>query len=418
MSLLSDLYRMLHKRRLGHKCMVLSRGAQDELLCLLTLWPLFACDLRRPPAPFIVASDATKQRGAVVWGPVTAEEATWLWARLQRRAGAQSWLSPEGVLEVANRTSPDEDLESFINSHDLTVALNFKFRYEQHINVQEAVAVRVALKLMARRVEVHGSRVPILVDSLVVQSVLSKGRSCSRPLNKVVRSIAMIALFANLQLLTGWIRSEANPSDDPTRLASLRTPLAREETLIMSIRQVACEWAYPFQATLQMWHDKGWDHRHATRLFDTTLGFPGEGPRLSWAGQKQDLRDTDLRVRVQPGTVKRYGVRLQMFLNWAVENQLAQGEDLQCGAFREEHFALSCVSMCSTNMSAALLFSTDLTFSRAFRWCALMWLERLSLLGKCSANGPSLPRWAPDHRCPSKLCWHLLGLHGLWVYAV
>eukprot|EP00971_Amphidinium_carterae_P218096 4329399-Amphidinium_carterae.2 len=327
MSLVCDLYRLLHRRRLGHKCVVLTRGAQDELLLLLTLWPLFACDLRRPPAPVIIATDATKQRGGVVWGSVSAEEATWLWARLPRRAGAQSWLSPEGVLEVANRTNPDEELEDFINSHKLEVALNFKFKYEQHINVQEAVAVRAALKLLLRNADMHGCRIPVLVDSLVVQSVMSKGRSCSRPLNKVDRSIAMMTLFANLQLLTGWIRSEANPSDDPTRMATLRSPLVRDEALALEIQRVRQEWAYPFQATLQMWFDRGWDHRQASRLFDTTLGFPGEGPRLSWAGQKQDLRDTDLRVRVQPATVKRYGAQLRMFVSWAVDNyQLANGD--------------------------------------------------------------------------------------------
>eukprot|EP00971_Amphidinium_carterae_P319230 6345207-Amphidinium_carterae.3 len=326
MSLISDLYRLLHGRRLGQKRVKLSKGAQDELLILLSLWPLFTCDLRRPPARVITATDATTQRGGVVMGPLVAEEATWIWARLPRRPGATSWLSPEGVLEMASRSAPDVLLEEFINSQKLTVALNFKFRYEQHINIQEAVAVRSALKLLTRRVDLHSCRLPILVDSLVVQSVMARGRSCSRTLNKVVRSIAMLTLMSNVQLLTGWVRSESNPADDPTRFAPLRVPVPRSRDLDRDIQQVGSTWA--FQATLHMWHELGWDGRVATKLFDDTLGFPGEGPRLSWPGQEQDTRMADLRVRVQPATVKRYGTQLQAFQSWAVTNVLGKEDDI------------------------------------------------------------------------------------------
>eukprot|EP00971_Amphidinium_carterae_P278661 5531785-Amphidinium_carterae.2 len=328
MSLLDDIYQLLHKRRLKQRKVLLSKGAHDELLVVLSLWPLFTCDLRRPPGPLIAATDATTRRGGAVIGRLTAEEATWVWARLPRRPGAISWRSLENVLEVVQKASPDEALETFINSHSLEVVLNYVFQSSHHINVQEAVAARSLMKWVTRRGELHGCRFPLLVDSLVVQSVLARGRSCSRVLNKCVRGIAMLALFANIQVVVGWVKSESNPADDPTRLARLRTPLQRPRQLTEEILQVSVTLPYPFQATLAMWHDLGWDPRPATGLFDSTLGYPGEGPRLQWPGQALDSRNSDLRVKVQPATVRRYNARLVAFEQWALTNKVFVSQDV------------------------------------------------------------------------------------------
>eukprot|EP00971_Amphidinium_carterae_P306266 6086479-Amphidinium_carterae.1 len=86
---------------------------------LLSLWPLFSCDMRRPPSNVIVATDATTQRGGVVIGQMTPEEAVWVWGRLPRRPGAIPWLTLEGSIEVDVKVSPDPWLEDFICSHKL-----------------------------------------------------------------------------------------------------------------------------------------------------------------------------------------------------------------------------------------------------------------------------------------------------------
>eukprot|EP00971_Amphidinium_carterae_P113519 2248945-Amphidinium_carterae.2 len=282
MCLLDDVYQVLHSRRLNKKMAVLTKGAQDELLSLVSLWPLFTCDLRRPPAPLIAASDATTRRGGAVVGPLTAEESTWLWARLPRRPGAVSWRSAENVLEVLQKAPVDEGheaLETFVSSHGL----------------EEMVAARSLVKWVTRRAELHSCRLPVLVDNLI---------------------------------LSGWVRSEFNPSDDPTRLARLRAPLVRPEPLVTEIANIADTMPYPFQAVLAMWGVRGWENRPADHLFDSTLGYPGEGPRLQWPGQTLDHRNSDLRVRVQPATVKRYGVQLSSLESWALDTQKLEPSQL------------------------------------------------------------------------------------------
>eukprot|EP00971_Amphidinium_carterae_P260733 5172620-Amphidinium_carterae.2 len=85
---------------------------------------------------------------------------------------------------------------------------------------------------------------------------------------------------------------------------------------------------YPFQAVLAMWGARGWETRPADHLFDSTLGYPGEGQRLHWPGQSIDHQNADLRVRVQPATVRRYGIQLASFERWAQRSQKLEADRL------------------------------------------------------------------------------------------
>eukprot|EP00971_Amphidinium_carterae_P260734 5172620-Amphidinium_carterae.3 len=230
MCLLDDVYQVLHRRRLNKKLVVLTKGAQDELLALISLWPLFSCDLRRPPAPIVTAFDATTRMGGAVVRSLTSEEATWMWSRLPRRPGAVTWRSAENVLEVLQNAPTDEALEIFVNSHELEVILNYRFALDQHIIVQEMVAARSLLKWVTRRPELHSCRLPVFVDNLVVQSVLARSRLCSRSLNRCGRGLSMLCLFANIQILSGWLRFDANPAYDPTRLNNCSSADPFDET--------------------------------------------------------------------------------------------------------------------------------------------------------------------------------------------
>eukprot|EP00971_Amphidinium_carterae_P258329 5127379-Amphidinium_carterae.2 len=319
MSLLDDLYRVLHKRRPRRAKVLLTRGAIDELTLLTILWPLFATDLSRPISRVVTATDATLTRGGCVVGDLEVHEAVWIWQRLPRRAGSISWSQETNELGLLEAGRPDESLECFINSHPLRVVLNFKFRYHQHINVQEAVAARAMVKWLLRDPQHHSTRLPILVDNLVLQSVLTRGRTCSRILNGCMRNLAAFLMFGNVQLLSAWVRSAANPADDPTRGAPLRSPEIRSGELEHALGLVSTELPYAYEATLEMWYSRGWSSVGSTRLFDSTRGFPGEGPRLTWPNQRPDHRDSDLRVRVQPETARRYAQRLLALENWCLD---------------------------------------------------------------------------------------------------
>jgi hypothetical protein len=56
------------------------------------------------------------------------------------------------------------------------------------------------------------------VDSTVAFFSLWKGRSSSAPLLLILRQIAALLLASGLSLCVGWLPSEINPADKPSRL--------------------------------------------------------------------------------------------------------------------------------------------------------------------------------------------------------
>jgi hypothetical protein len=58
----------------------------------------------------------------------------------------------------------------------------------------------------------------LLVDSMVAFFTLWKGRSSSPKLLLVLRKISALLLASGVMLLPGWIPSEVNPADAPSRL--------------------------------------------------------------------------------------------------------------------------------------------------------------------------------------------------------
>ena len=72
-------------------------------------------------------------------------------------------------------------------------------------------------------------QLPLVVDSLVGQSVITRGRSGSHNINRVLQQALPYVMFANLYVLCLWVRSAANPSDDGTRHVPLRKARPRSQ---------------------------------------------------------------------------------------------------------------------------------------------------------------------------------------------
>jgi hypothetical protein len=87
----------------------------------------------------------------------------------------------------------------------------------RHINVLEAQAVLAAIKWRVRAKRNIGSKFLHLVDSQVSQAVLTKRRSSSYLLNKVCRRVGALELAASIHPMYGFVRSDSNPSDAPSR---------------------------------------------------------------------------------------------------------------------------------------------------------------------------------------------------------
>ena len=67
-----------------------------------------------------------------------------------------------------------------------------------------------------------GCRHLILSDSMSVVLALSKGRSSTRPMNRICRQIAALEFITGMQLSVRWVPSEVNPADQPSRAQDLK----------------------------------------------------------------------------------------------------------------------------------------------------------------------------------------------------
>ena len=87
---------------------------------------------------------------------------------------------------------------------------------QQHINALELRAIGLSVKWRLRARQRQG-RCLHLTDSQVCLSVLAKGRTNSARLRPHLRQIAARVVTGGLMLTVGYITSEQNPSDEPSR---------------------------------------------------------------------------------------------------------------------------------------------------------------------------------------------------------
>ena len=199
-------------------------------------------------------------------------------------------------------------------SNDVAVSLDWKiegswrWRAPAHINVLETAATVRMLRNVAR--QGGDKRLVYLVDSHVSRSIMAKGRSSSAALRRMLKTVAAICLAFGLYPAGRFCPTRLNPADHPTRDTQLPTSIS--SILDFDSSPTA---AFAFLASLA--HLKRWIsnwlrltmrlapgtldfhvlpfdslRRHAPCVisnqewsldFDSTLGFPGEGPTsLLW----------------------------------------------------------------------------------------------------------------------------------------
>ena len=93
----------------------------------------------------------------------------------------------------------------------------YKWQRAEHINLLELRAILRTLQWRARSAAFHSCRFLHLSDSQICLAVLTKGRSSSRKINRILRKIAALCVALNLYPLWAWIASRLNPADGPSR---------------------------------------------------------------------------------------------------------------------------------------------------------------------------------------------------------
>eukprot|EP00971_Amphidinium_carterae_P332781 6467102-Amphidinium_carterae.1 len=316
--LLDYAYAWIRRDPSGGKRRSLGTKVRDELLGLTLLWPLLQSDMGAVPASCCFASDATVQRGAVVeCQRLSAETATFFWSRRPQKWEEMVRSRPEHQqlfeFPAAARPAQDALLEHVVLAQPWRITASYRFRKRSHINVQELLAFRTAVRRASSLSSCWHRRIPFFVDSQVVANVITRGRSSSHQLNYILQTCLGMYLLCGLVPMAMWIGTHENPSDDPTRGVALRQPSPLAEEAERAIDLVTRRYRWVYLVTKAQWQAR-------QNLWDKTLGFPGEGPNQRLLPLENQGRD--LRMRVTEPTMKRYAARVAEFRDWLAENKL------------------------------------------------------------------------------------------------
>ena len=210
--------------------------AIDELWSLVILSPLAVTDIRANFSDRIYMVDSSNWGEAVVDAPITEPISKELhrhslnkscWTRLL--SPFKAYLRGKGTLDAKDELPPGE--APFVEhplwevaARGLHYSLVWKSKARslgRHINLGEMKAYLKAECLGGCRGDI---RLPIGGDSQVVLGALTKGRSSSPGLNRMMRHSLPHVLGLGIYSCGGYVRSEFNPSDDPTRGVELRAP--------------------------------------------------------------------------------------------------------------------------------------------------------------------------------------------------
>eukprot|EP00971_Amphidinium_carterae_P020897 412216-Amphidinium_carterae.1 len=221
MSLLASIFLWVHHHRRHPRTKVcMPRKVKDELLGLCLFAPMMKSDLSAPLARWTVATDATLLRGAATVAPVSPEVAMALYLCSDREPQVMQFAKAEideDMYVAKYKQVPDEFLHDVVACLPFVTVASYEFREVQHVNKQEGLAWRSGIFAALRRGLIQGSRCVCLLDSAVFVGVIKKGRSSSRRLNGVIRSVVPDLILHATSVLPVWIGTKHNPADDPTR---------------------------------------------------------------------------------------------------------------------------------------------------------------------------------------------------------
>lgn len=247
-SIFNAVYRFIETS--GRRVFDLWPTVARELATAMDLAILLFSALDAPWFPQVVATDASETGLGVV-------AATSSGPALERMSRCPPRDMGPGV---------DRSLHPDLHGKPWREIVASRVRYEEHINVLELRAVDTAIRWVTSHPDSVGSRVMLWSDSSVVVGAVNKGRSSSYSLLRRCRALAALLLCTGMQLYCDWIPTEVNPADGPSR---------RYE-------------------------------------FDSTLGYPGEGP-----GRTSRLRkDFLLRAAHADSTREKYEQAVAMFIDW------------------------------------------------------------------------------------------------------
>ena len=247
-----DVYHLVGRLGGSTDWITVDRPVVDELLTVALLSPLLGTNIRAQVRSELLCTDA---RGGIFTGvgavraEVRPEVARELYRHRTRRGGYVRAETPEEVRlrdqrdywqrlcaarpDLAEALADDDDFDNVqevVSSDrwfgDICKCLQWRrtFQYRskgEPINRGELRAVRTAVRRLLRGGHFSVRQI-IGVDSSVVEGVLAEGRSSSRELNMLLRSLAADMLVGDIHLGILPLASKDNPADEPSREKRVR----------------------------------------------------------------------------------------------------------------------------------------------------------------------------------------------------
>jgi hypothetical protein len=237
LAVLQHVYRWIRVAR--GSSFALWPSVRKELHMLLGLQPLLCAHLRDSTFHRVIASDASELAAGVVSTPLTSKlrELMWPFCSSRHLAVVQTQLNGELgqralAGEVGPSTSPAEmralhscmdhfsHFYSTVSSSRWSTIVSKAWRDVEHINALELRSALLAVQWALSFPSSLHARVYLLLDSTVALFSLWKGRSSSPKLLLILRQISACLLAGGVSLLCGWLPSEVNPADAPSRILS------------------------------------------------------------------------------------------------------------------------------------------------------------------------------------------------------
>ena len=129
--------------------------------------------------------------------------------------GSDIRLSDSSLLAPVSQTTP---YPAFI--WEWKSKMTFPFQHSSHINILELLAVVYYIEQTSNSSRNFHTRIIHLLDSQVTCAILSKGRSSSKQLNRILRRLAATLLASDTMLLPLWTSTTWQPADRGSRLWS------------------------------------------------------------------------------------------------------------------------------------------------------------------------------------------------------
>ncbi len=83
--------------------------------------------------------------------------------------------------------------------------LSYAWNSERHINEGEVGAFNIMLRRRAKEARCHEMRYLAIVDSMVSRGAIGKGRSPSKPINKLLKQTAAIAIASDQYISSSYL---------------------------------------------------------------------------------------------------------------------------------------------------------------------------------------------------------------------